>query len=64
VSLPLIQAGLAASILPDPGGDVFARSGLVARPLGPALPPLHALLLSRRTREWSPVVEQFLALAE
>lgn len=59
-SLPLVQAGLGVGILPDPGGEVLARFGVVARELAPAPPPLEALLVARRSRERRAIVDAFL----
>lgn len=46
-SLPLIEAGLAASILPDPDRSSLTRFNVTVRDITPLLPPLRALVLSR-----------------
>jgi len=47
-SVPLIEAGLAVSILPDPDRVSLRRFELVTRELHPPLDPLRAFLLTRR----------------
>lgn len=45
--IPLIEAGIARAILPDPDGASLVRFDLVVRRLEPAPDPLRALLLAR-----------------
>jgi DNA-binding transcriptional LysR family regulator len=46
-SLPLIEAGLAAAILPDPDRASLNRFDVNVREITPAIPPLRALVLAR-----------------
>ncbi|MFA5608287.1 MAG: LysR family transcriptional regulator [Leucobacter sp.] len=46
-SLPLIEAGLAAAILPDPDRASLDRFEVNVREITPAIPPLRALVLAR-----------------
>ncbi|WP_460775828.1 LysR family transcriptional regulator [Microbacterium sp. GXF7504] len=46
-SVPLIEAGLACGILPDPDGASLARFRLTVRELQPAPRPLRAFVLTR-----------------
>lgn len=46
-SIPLIEAGVARAILPDPDRASLGRFGVVVRELVPPLPPLRALALVR-----------------
>ncbi|MFN3866505.1 MAG: LysR family transcriptional regulator [Demequina sp.] len=45
--VPLVEAGLAHAILPDPDGASLARFDMTLRDLEPSPPPLRALMLSR-----------------
>jgi LysR family transcriptional regulator, benzoate and cis,cis-muconate-responsive activator of ben and cat genes len=56
--IPLVQAGMACSILPDPGDAV--PSGIVVRRLDPAPKPLDVLALTRAGGEPSPALERLL----
>ncbi|MBL5975087.1 MAG: LysR family transcriptional regulator [Candidatus Leucobacter sulfamidivorax] len=47
-SLPLVESGLAAAILPDPDRASLARFDVTVRRLVPEPPPLGALALARR----------------
>ncbi|WP_022882228.1 LysR family transcriptional regulator [Gryllotalpicola ginsengisoli] len=58
--IPLIQAGMARSILPDPDGASMASAGLTLRPLEPAPRPLDVLALSRRGPAPAPAVSRLL----
>lgn len=58
--LPLIEAGVAASILPDPGRRSLARFNVTVREVRPAPEPLRALVLVRRQAEHSAVVRGML----
>lgn len=44
-SIPLIEAGIAAAILPDPGRCSLTRFDIDVRPLTPEPPPLRAIVL-------------------
>ncbi|KRE23307.1 LysR family transcriptional regulator [Agromyces sp. Soil535] len=46
-SLPLIEAGVACAILPDPDGASLSRFAVTVRRLQPAPEPLRALVLAR-----------------
>lgn len=59
--MPLIEAGLAWGILPDPDGESLARFGVAVRQLVPPAPPLRALVLSRKGVSRSPELERLLA---
>ncbi len=50
-SIPLIAAGLAASILPDAGHSSLAGMGLTTRTISEELPPLTAIAICRRAGE-------------
>lgn len=59
-ALPLIEAGLARAILPDPDGvSLAARFDVTVRRLAPEPQPLRALVLSR-VDQHNPVLERFL----
>ena len=45
--LPLIEAGLAAAVLPDPDGESLARFDVTVRRLDPAPVPLRAFAIAR-----------------
>lgn len=45
--LPLIEAGLAVAILPDPDRASLSRFDVTVREISPSLPPLRALVLAR-----------------
>ena len=59
-SIPLIQAGIACSVLPDPDGASLGSTGLALRPIIPALPSLDVLALVRRGGDPSPTLDRFL----
>ncbi|GAA1626694.1 LysR family transcriptional regulator [Leucobacter chromiireducens] len=59
--MPLIEAGLAWGILPDPDGESLARFGVAVRQLVPSAPPLRALVLSRKGGVQRPEVARLLA---
>lgn len=46
-TVPLVEAGLAAAIMPDPDGASLARFSFVSRRLDPAPTPLRAFVLTR-----------------
>jgi DNA-binding transcriptional LysR family regulator len=57
-SIPLIGAGLAASILPDAGGYSLSRLGLTIRGIIEPVPPLTAIAICRRADEASPAARR------
>jgi LysR family transcriptional regulator, benzoate and cis,cis-muconate-responsive activator of ben and cat genes len=59
-SIPLIQAGMARSILPDPDLASLANTGLALRRLSPELPPLDVLALVRAPADDNPVLTRLL----
>lgn len=59
-ALPLIEAGFASSILPDPERTSLSRFNVTVRELHPQPRQLRALALTRRSIHPHPVVEQFL----
>lgn len=59
--MPLIEAGVAWGILPDPDGESLARFGVAVRQLVPSVPPLRALVLSRKGGVQRPEVARLLA---
>jgi len=64
-SIPLIEAGLAASILPDPDRASLQRFRMVTRALDPAPAPLRAFLLTRTgAAERDAALARLLASAE
>ncbi|MGO1544216.1 MAG: LysR family transcriptional regulator [Gulosibacter sp.] len=58
--LPLIEAGIAAAILPDPDRASLAKFDVDVRPLEPSPPPLKALVLTRRDAGENPARDRFL----
>lgn len=60
-SVPLIEAGLASAILPDPGRCSLQRFHLTVRRIAPEPEPLRALVLSRAGASRDPVIARFLA---
>jgi|GEM_PF-731068 len=61
-SLPLIEAGLAWGILPDPDRSSLRRFDVVVRRLSPEPRGLRALLLARRERAYEPALERMLRI--
>lgn len=61
-SIPLIEAGVAAALLPDPDRASLDRFGLTVRRLEPEPEPLRALVLSRAGAQHSPAVDRLLRL--
>jgi DNA-binding transcriptional LysR family regulator len=59
-SLPLIEAGLARAILPDPDRASLARFDVTVRRLTPEPKPLQALVLARRDGVHNPTVARLL----
>lgn len=58
--LPLIEAGLARGIRPDPDRLSLQRFHLAVRPLDPSPEPLRALLLARRSGRENRMIGRFL----
>lgn len=58
--VPLIEAGLAWGILPDPDGSSLARFDVIRRSLAPAPDPLRALVLARRGATADPTIGRLL----
>lgn len=61
--LPLIEAGLAVGVLPDPDSKSLKRFDITLRTLEPAPKPLRALLLLRRETHKNPMITRFLRTA-
>jgi len=61
-SLPLVEAGMARAILPDPDGASLQRFDVVVRRLEPAPHPLRALVLMRAGAASEPALRRLLAL--
>jgi DNA-binding transcriptional LysR family regulator len=59
-SIPLIQAGMAMSILPDPDNASLGSTGLALRMLEPAIPSLDVIVLVRGGDDPSPTLERSL----
>jgi LysR family transcriptional regulator, benzoate and cis,cis-muconate-responsive activator of ben and cat genes len=59
-SLPLIEAGLALAILPDPDHASLTRFKLTVRRLEPEPKPMQALILARRDAAHNPTLVRFL----
>jgi len=59
-SIPLIEAGTARAILPDPDGASLSRFGVTIRTLEPAPEPLRALVLARAGATRNPLVDRLL----
>lgn len=59
-SVPLIEAGLACAILPDPGRVSLSRFDMVVRRIEPEPVPLRALVLARAGASNDPVIRRFL----
>lgn len=59
-SLPLIEAGLASAILPDPDRQSLARFNVTVRELDPAPEPLRALIVVRREGSRNPAMSRLL----
>lgn len=59
-SIPLIQAGMAWGILPDPDRRSLERFALTVRELDPAPTPLRALLLTRRESREDPTIQRLI----
>jgi DNA-binding transcriptional LysR family regulator len=57
-SIPLIAAGLAASMLPDAGRISLRSFGLETRTIRESLPPLTAIAICRRRGEVSPAARR------
>lgn len=62
--LPLIEAGTAAAILPDPDSASLSRFNVVVRPLQPAVKPLNAYLVIRPGGLGNPVIRRLLEQAD
>ncbi|MGP6169985.1 LysR family transcriptional regulator [Microbacterium sp. A204] len=60
-SIPLVEAGVANAILPDPDGASLARFDLTLRDVEPRPKPLRALVLARAGSSEEPVIARFLA---
>lgn len=60
--MPLIEAGLARAVLPDPDRESLARFDVAVRDLSPELPPLRALVLLRAGAASDPTVARLLRL--
>jgi len=60
-SIPLIQAGMARSIMPDPDYASLGSTGLVLRRLDPAPRALDVVALARREADPDPVLARLLA---
>lgn len=60
--LPLIEAGVARAILPDPDRKSLSRFDVVVRELDPAPEPLRALVLTRHGSEIDPALRSLLHL--
>lgn len=63
-SIPLVEAGIASTILPDPDGRSLSRFDLTVRPLAHPPRPLRALALARAGASRDTVVARFLAQIE
>jgi DNA-binding transcriptional LysR family regulator len=61
-SIPLIEAGAARAILPDPDRATLARFDMTVRQLDHAPKPLRALVLARSGASRGPAVERLLEL--
>jgi len=59
-SIPLIEAGVARSILPDPGGETLAARRLAVRPIQEPIPVLHAVAATRAGEQHSPLLRVLL----
>jgi LysR family transcriptional regulator, benzoate and cis,cis-muconate-responsive activator of ben and cat genes len=59
-SLPLIEAGVALGILPDPDHASLSRFDIVVRSLAPEPQPLRSLVLTRRGGSRDPAVARLL----
>jgi len=59
-SIPLIQAGMAMSILPDPDRASLGSTGLTLRALDPELSSLDVIVLTRGDGDPSPALERLL----
>lgn len=60
--IPLIEAGVARAILPDPDGVSLARFTVTVRQLSPQPEPLRALVLTRHDSSQNPAVARLLEL--
>jgi LysR family nitrogen assimilation transcriptional regulator len=60
--MPLIEAGLAWAVLPDPDRESLSRFDVVVRGLSPELPPLQALVLLRKGAATDPTIARLLRL--
>jgi DNA-binding transcriptional LysR family regulator len=60
-SIPLIEAGVACGILPDPDRRSLARFNIAVRPLDPEPAPLRALILTRRGSGQNPLLATIIA---
>lgn len=58
--LPLIEAGVAKAILPDPDGKSLSRFNVVVRQLDPAPEPLRAIVLTRHGDKVNPALNALL----
>ncbi|MDN4482993.1 LysR family transcriptional regulator [Demequina lignilytica] len=59
-SVPLVEAGLARAVLPDPDLASLARFGLTLRRITPEPSPLRALLLVRADARREPALDQLI----
>ncbi|WP_167132558.1 LysR family transcriptional regulator [Paramicrobacterium chengjingii] len=55
-SIPLVEAGIAHALLPDPDGASLARFNLTVRSLAPQPRPLKALLVTRHGARKNPLI--------
>ncbi|MBL3699311.1 LysR family transcriptional regulator [Leucobacter luti] len=62
--MPLIEAGLAWGLLPDPDRASLARFNVSVRPVTPAPKPLRALVLMRRGAATDPTLRRLLERIE
>lgn len=60
--MPLIEAGLAWAVLPDPDRASLGRFDVVVRELSPELPPLRAFVLLRKGEGADPALKRLLRL--
>jgi DNA-binding transcriptional LysR family regulator len=58
--LPLVEAGTARAVLPDPDGRSLGRFDVVVRELAPAPRPMRALVLCRRGGAADPKIRRLL----
>lgn len=60
-SIPLIEAGIARGILPDPSRASLTRFEIQTRRLDPEPPPLRTLLLTRHDSRSNPAIARLIA---